>query len=367
MTRQARRGWLVLALVMARGVIGAAPRRAEPPSEPPHVARARFLMGTRLEIILPAAAPEAAFEAAFSEVERLETILSNWRDESEISRLNQSPAGVPFRCSAELFAALRVALRFARDTEGAFDPTVEPLVRALGLRSPEGRLPTISGIPGLARGTPDPHGPEDAPIGWWHVHLDRSRRSACFDAPGVGVDLGGIGKGIGLDAAARVLVRHGVRTALLDFGGQVLAVGAPRGSAGWAVSVSGPGDRQHAVASITLRNLSASTSGNDERSVPGKSGQVGHILDPSRKSPAPFGGTVTVVSREAAAADALSTGLFVMGPERGGAWAEASGLAALFLWRGPDGTLERKATTAFLAIEDDGENGAGERMAPDHR
>lgn len=367
MTGHTRRRWLVLALVMAQGVIQAAPRQAEPAPDLPHVARARFLMGTSLEIILPPTAPETVFDEAFSEVERLETILSNWRDESEISRLNRSPAGVSFHCSADLFSALRVALRFARKTEGAFDPTVEPLVRRLGLRPPEGRLPDISGILDPAMGTPEKRAPEDAPIGWWHVHLDRSERSAVFDAPGVGIDLGGIGKGIGLDAAARVLVRRGVRTALLDFGGQVLAIGAPRGRAGWAVSVSGPGERQRGVASITLRNLSASTSGNDERSVPGESGQVGHILDPARRSPARFGGAVTVVNREAAAADALSTALFVMGPERGGAWAEASGVAALFLWRGPDGTLKRRATTAFLAIEDDGANAPGDRMTPDYR
>lgn len=360
MTGHWRRGWLVLLPVLAQGVIEAAPRRVELPSDPPHAARARFLMGTRLQIILPPDAPEAAFDEAFSEVERLETILSNWRDDSEVSRLNRSPVGVPFRCSADLFAALRAALRVARDTEGAFDPTVEPLVRRLGLRPPEDRLPEVVGIQDPAIGTTQTLVPEDMPIGWRHVRLDRSDRSVRFDAPGVGIDLGGIGKGIGLDAAARVLMRRGVRTALLDFGGQVLAIGAPRGRAGWDVSVSGPGDRQRGVASITLRNLSASTSGNDERSVPGTIRRVGHILDPSRGSPAGFGGAVTVVSRAAAAADALSTAMFVMGPERGGAWAEASGLAALFLWRGPDGALERRATTAFLAIEEDDVKGAGE-------
>ena len=322
---------------------------------PETVARARFLMGTRLSIVLAAPAPDAAFEAAFAEVARLEGALSNWSEASEISRLNREAAGDAFRCSPDLFGAVRAALRWAEATDGAFDPTVEPLVRALGLRDPGGRLPDAAGPPrhmtgGPVGGAGVGGGPAAAPVGWWHVRADEASRSIAFDAPGVGLDLGGIGKGFALDAAARVLRRIGFRDALLDFGGQVLAAGSAPGGSPWPVGIAAPGRRSEAAFWIAVRDRSVSTSGNDERAIDGPAGPIGHILDPARRAPALYGGEVTVVARDATTADALSTGLFVMGPDRGCRWAEAHGFAVLFLWRRPDGTLERRQTEEFMAL-----------------
>ena len=111
------------------------------PAPEPGAARARFLMGTRLSIEADGPAPSEAFEAAFGEVARLEGILSNWTRTSEVSRLNGGAARAPVRCSTDLFGAVEAALLWAEETQGAFDPTVEPLVRALGLRGDDGRLP----------------------------------------------------------------------------------------------------------------------------------------------------------------------------------------------------------------------------------
>src|SRR5947208_4672742 len=199
------------------------------PAPEPGAARARFLMGTRLSIEADGPAPSEAFEAAFGEVARLEGILSNWTRTSEVSRLNGGAARAPVRCSTDLFGAVEAALLWAEETQGAFDPTVEPLVRALGLRGDDGRLPgTEEGAGGRVAAEAAAGGGDPAaapPIGWRHVHLDRPSRTVRYDLPGVGLDFGGIGKGIALDAAARVLRRHGVRRALLDFGGQILAFG----------------------------------------------------------------------------------------------------------------------------------------------
>src|SRR5882672_3055634 len=99
------------------------------PHDPGRMARARYLMGTRLSIELADPAGEEVFEAAFAEVARLERVMSNWTETSEVSRLNREAFARPFRCSGDLFAALSAALRFAEETDGAFEPTVEPLVR----------------------------------------------------------------------------------------------------------------------------------------------------------------------------------------------------------------------------------------------
>jgi thiamine biosynthesis lipoprotein len=291
-------------------------------------------MGTRLTIEIAGPAPEAAFEAAFGEVGRLEEVMSNWRESSEVSRLNRDAAAGWVRCSPDLFAAVDAALRFAGETGGAFDPTVEPLVRRLGIRDPEGLPPGAS---------PSPGAPEAGPVGWRHVRLDRAARAARFDDAGVGIDLGGIGKGIALDAAARVLKERGVTKALLDFGGQLLAIGSSPGGRGWSVGIADPLDRGRPVAVVPLRSGSLSTSGNGERGP----GRPGHILDPARGAPARFEGTVTVLAADATAADALSTALYVMGPEAGARWAEQHAVEAVFLWRGADRTLSRRATNWF--------------------
>lgn len=319
------------------------------------MARARFLMGTRLSIETPGPAPEGAFEEAFAEVSRLELILSNWIATSEISRLNEQAGRAPVRCSRDLFGALSAALRWAEATGGAFDPTVEPLTRALGLRD-DGRAPgdASAGV-APASGT----GAAGLPIGWRHVHLMPAARSVRFDAPGVGLDLGGIGKGIALDAAARTLQRHGVRSALLDFGGQVLALGRPPKEGAWAVGIADPVERDRPIAVIEIADLSVATSGNAERSIVRPGGPIGHIIDPRTRSPASFGGSVSVAARDATSADALSTALFVMGPKRGVAWADAREIAAVYLWRDEDGVLRRQPTRAFAERfgERDDDNG----------
>jgi thiamine biosynthesis lipoprotein len=203
-----------------------------------------------------------------------------------------------------------------------------------------------------------------ARIGWRRVRLDPAGRTARFDARGVGVDFGGIGKGIALDAAAVRLREHGVTAALLDFGGQVLALGSPPGEPAWRIAVADPDERGRPAETLWIRDASAATSGNSER---GAGPRGGHILDPARRGAASFNGSVTVVQPEATAADALSTALFVMGPDAGGRWAEARGIAALFLWRGADGGAGRRATPGFerLARGPEDERRAAGRM--EHR
>jgi thiamine biosynthesis lipoprotein len=313
-----------------------------PPSPP--LSRARFLMGTRLVIEARGPEVEAAIEAAFREVERLDAVLSNWRADSELSRLNRSAVAGPVPCSADLCAAVTAALHWAATTGGAFDPTVEPLVRRLGLREPGDLLPGVPGGPGLdGVGGTDKGDPIPPAIGWRHVQVDAPRQTIAFDAPGVGIDLGGIGKGFALDAALRILNARGVEAALLDFGGQVLVHGQQPGRGSWLVSIADPEDRDRPAGALRLREGSVSTSGNSERALRRSGTIVGHILDPASGGPAEFRGTATVIAADGTSADALSTALFVMGPRRGIAWAETHHVEALYQAR--DGETSRRWST----------------------
>jgi thiamine biosynthesis lipoprotein len=308
--------------------------------------RARHLMGTRL-LIEAQGGDEGPIEAAFDEVARLEQVLSNWRADSEVSRLNAAAARAPVRCSPDLFAAVGSALEWAARTSGAFDPTVEPWVRRLGLRDPQDWLPGVVAPAETDGGQASGGIPA---VGWRLVRTRPADRCVRFTRQGVGLDFGGIGKGIALDAAAKVLLEDGVLSARLDFGGQVLFAGTPPAN-GWRLALSDPGDRDRALEIVTVASGSVSTSGNQERSRTGPSGAVGHLLDPRTGRTASFDGSVTVRADDATSADALSTALFVMGPEHGLAWAEKHRVDAVYLSRDRSGDLVKAGTGVFAVVE----------------
>jgi len=342
----------ILATVLTTSAGASAPIAPAPAAAPPEVpiavpidipitSRARFLMGARLVIEARGTAVDEAIGWAFDEVARLEAVLSNWRPDSEVSRLNDAAAAGPVTVTEDLYAAVDVALRWAEATDGAFDPTVEPRVRALGLRGPEGILPGAGAPPAAGTATP-------MPVGWRGVGLDPGRRTVRFAAAGMGLDFGGIGKGMALDAAARVLRAAGVDAALVDFAGQVLVFGRGPDAGGWTIGIADADDRTEAAVVIDLTAGSLSTSSNSERAVVSGGRRVGHILDPRTGEPVAWNGSVTVLADDATAADALSTALFVLGPARGTTWAEEHDVQVLYLERDPRGRLLRRGTGALL-------------------
>lgn len=295
----------------------------------PLVEREAALMGTTLRVRVAAerVAGIAAIEQAFDAVRRVDGLLSTWRDDSEIARLNRAPVGAPVTLSFELHAFLREAARWSRQTAGAFDPAVGALVDAWDLRgagrvpSPE-RLEAARDASGLERfGLSD-----DGPVA--------VRRDAA-----AWLDTGAFGKGIALREAGRALRAAGIRSALLNFGGQVMALGPEQGEE-WTVPVAHPSRRTEPVLSLRLRGRSASTSSQSERSLGAGGRRIGHVLDPRSGRPVDGWGSVTVVAEDPAVADMVSTALLVMGPEAGRRWAEdRQDLGVLFLIE-RDGRLE---------------------------
>jgi len=123
-----------------------------------------------------------------------------------------------------------------------------------------------------------------------------------------------------------------VRNALWNFGGQVLALGAPAGEAGWRVPVAHPSRREEPVMELVVRDRSVSTTSQSERWVEAEGERIGHVLDPRTGRPVPARGSVTVVASDPLVADVLSTALFVMGPEEGMRWArDRADVGVLFL------------------------------------
>lgn len=307
---------LASALVSLQG--SAAPTAALPV----RVERVAFAMGTRLSVVTEGAAErgaQAAAERAVAEVERVERLLSTWDPRTPMSALNAAPPHTPSPAPPEVVHLLAEVERWARATGRAFEPTVGPLVDAWDLRG-RGRLPSAAE---LSRAL--------ASVGAHAFDIDVEAGTVTRRTPDAWIDTGAFGKGAALRSAARLLRRAGQERAFVDLGGQVLAL-AGVGSAPWEVEVAHPSRRGESAAKLVLRGVSAATSGTSERWVEVGGQRLGHLLDPRTGRPVEAWGSVTVVSEDALVADALSTALYVLGPDDGLAWARSrTDVGVLFL------------------------------------
>jgi thiamine biosynthesis lipoprotein len=282
-------------------------------------------MGTTVEVYLYAANRVRAaelLEAAFEEIERVEAALSNYRPTSELSRINANAAAAPVTTDPEVFGLIERALEYSRRTEGAFDLTVGPLVKAWGFFHGTGRHPSDDELADAR-----------ARSGWTNVDLSGTTRSVRFVTPGLELDLGAIGKGWALDCAAETLRRHGVSAALLGAGQSTYyAIGAPPEDDGWPIRVTDPHDTARTLSTVLLRDQALSTSGTSEKSFELGERRYSHIIDPRTGHPVAGMAQVTVTAPTATDSDALSTAMFVLGPERAGELLRrTSGIAALLV------------------------------------
>ncbi|MGZ5425994.1 MAG: FAD:protein FMN transferase [Thermoanaerobaculia bacterium] len=260
-------------------------------------------MGTALSMTVSAPTRDAALsasEAGVREIERIEALLSTWRDDTPLARLNAAAPGVPHEVPAQLFDLLKRVFEWKKATGGAFNPTVGPLVKVWRLRT-GGRIPDATA---LARAR-DASRPDLFTFEESSLRVTRWARAA-------GIDEGAWGKGWALDRAAAAMREAGALSGLLDLGGQILTFGEAT-----FIDVASPVERNKTVATLHLKDESVSTSGDSERGVAVHGRRIGHLLDPRTGEPARDFGSVTVVAPTAFVADVLSTAFFVLGPEDG--------------------------------------------------
>lgn len=282
----------------------------------------RLVMGATAEVqVLGAADPSSALGAAFAALQRVDDRMSLWKP-SELTTLNQAGQA---RVSTDLAEVLLHALDVAYASGGAFDPTVEPLVRAAGhLGGRPRRLGACERARLLAR------------VGTVHVHLDPATREVRLD-PGTRLDFGGIAKGYAVDLALRALRTAGAAGGVVDLGGSSLGVfGMPA-----TVLVRDPDDPALPPwATFELEDAALASSGGDQR--------PGHILDPRTGLPVRKVLAATVVARTAMEADALSTAVYVLGADLGLDLLSRRGAAGLVLTREGDRPVLR-ASPGFAA------------------
>jgi FAD:protein FMN transferase len=279
---------------------------------------ARTAMATRFEVVLHGARPEslrAAAEEALDEIEAVESWLSPYRTESELARLHRLGVARPLRVDPRLLRFLLLAQEYSRRTQGLFDPTLGPLVRAWGFQGGIPVSPDDSAI-AIAR----------TRVGWNQFEIDEAAGTVQLACPGVEFHPGAMGKGYALDRAVEILRDAGIEHALIHGGtSTVCALGSPPDADGWEISLPIPPAGSARVwpggtpPRITLRDTTLSVS-----AVWGRpEARVHHILDPRTGEPANGLSLAAVAADSATDSDVWSTALLVGGPQvmAGQTWA----------------------------------------------
>ncbi len=245
--------------------------------------------------------------AAFDEVDRIDRLMSHYKPDSPVSRVNREAHKMPVKVDAELFDFIAECLRYSRESDGAFDITVGPLMKTWGFFRGEGRMPSDAEL-NEAR----------SKIGYQHVSLNPKEQTIFFDRAGVELDLGGIAKGYAVDRAVAALKQHGVASALVSAGGSTIhALGSPPDSLGWEVKIQDPLDQRKSAATVSLKDQSLSVSGSDEKFFELNGARYSHVMDPRTGRPVQGVLSVAVIAGNGTVGDALDNVFYVFGVERG--------------------------------------------------
>jgi thiamine biosynthesis lipoprotein len=263
--------------------------------------RSRYSMGTMFDIVIyhPSRMDaERAIGQALSEIVRLDQVMSNFKSDSGLSRLNREGGRGFVAVDPSLYDVIRESIRFSHLSGGRFDVTIAPVLRTWKNAHAEGRTPSDRELAAAKQC-----------VGYDKVETaapDRIRyRTDCVE-----IDLGGIGKGYAVDRAIAVLQSEGIAHALVNSGGSsIAAIGSPPGRDGWPVHL---GTDTARAPSLLLRNESVSTSQQNLVTLAFARGRFGHIIDPRTSGPVASDLAVSVVARSATASDALTKAMLML-------------------------------------------------------
>ena len=262
----------------------------------------------RIEAFVPTGTnPARVFRSAFDRVSALTKVFSSYRDDSELSDVEQRAWESPVRVSPEFATVLSEALRIARQSGGAFDPTVGRVTRLLRNRPYDRRGPGEREISNAWDLT-----------GWRQVTLDSARRLVFLRMRGLQFDFGGIAKGYIADQVIETLETEGVSRAIVSVAGDIVAGDPPPGERGWQVALDATGEPRTVERTLLVRNQAVSTSGSRERYHFAGGRRCSHVVTRKSSPCADVRQAVSVVAPTGLEADGLATALLALGRARSG-------------------------------------------------
>lgn len=283
-------------------------------ASPPVISkRAQMHMGTLVTVTAVASDKQVgdrAVQVAFDEIKRLEQLLSTWRPDSELSRVNAEAGHQPVQVSRETLELVVRSIEMAQLTNGGFNIAVGPAMEVWSFTERQ-HIPEKEQLERLKR-----------LVDWTNILIDKEARTMYLPRKGMRVDVGGIGKGYAADRAVEEMKRVGATGGVVALSGDIKTFGVLPDLGGFPVGIRHPRQEGGIIAMIDLTDEAISTAGDYERFFERDGVRYHHILDPRTLQPARTCQSVTVVAKEGTVADGLDTGIFVLGPERGMALVE---------------------------------------------
>jgi FAD:protein FMN transferase len=254
-------------------------------------------------------------DAGLDEVDRIDNLMSNYKPDSALTRINKEASAGPVLVEPELFDFIELCVKYSQESEGAFDITVGPLMKAWGFFRGEGRVPWGFELWSVLKR-----------VGYQHLILNRQERTIQFGRAGMELDLGGIAKGYAVDRVVDMLKQYKIDRAFVSAGGSTLyGLGSPPDREGWEVKVRDPlfpRDPQKSAETLSLKNRSLSVSGNYEKFFRSGGATYSHIMDPHTGKPVENMLSVAVLTDTGTDGDALDDVFYVLGVEKSKGLAE---------------------------------------------
>jgi len=276
----------------------------------------REVMGTFARIIAIAADSKTAkksIEAAFAEIRKVDELMSDYKSDSQISRINRDGFGQAVPVSQSTFHVLQRSIKFSKLSEGAFDITIGPVVDLWRSSAEANSIPTPAELR-LAR----------SKVGYEKIILDANELTVRLAVDGMRLDLGGIAKGYAIDRAVEAMQQHAAIGAMVDIGGDIRCFGTPpKGRDKWLIGLQDPNVAPDDISTantllvLNVTDAAVATSGGYRRFTLIEGKKYGHIFDTKTACSSDELTSVTIISKDALTADALATSVSVMGPEKG--------------------------------------------------
>ena len=278
------------------------------------VKETRMIMGTFAEISTYSNEVKnagAAIDAALNEMERMDSLLSNYKKDSELSRVNREAAKSPVPCSEEFLEFIEQSLFFSELSGGAFDITVSPIVSLWGFFNEKGHIPSEEEINRLLPS-----------VSYKNIEIKRNgdkkkTGTVFFKHISTQIDPGAIGKGYAVDKALNVLKKYGIDNACINLGGNIYVLGVSDGKDAWRVGIQHPRNKNEILGYLELKDEATATSGDYERFFEIDGVRYSHIIDPRTGKPVNGTIAVTIIAPSGTDVDALSTSVYVLGQEKG--------------------------------------------------
>jgi FAD:protein FMN transferase len=263
---------------------------------------------------------------SFNLIKKIDSWMSEWRPETELSRVNQSAGARPVKISSDLLQVLELALDVSKDTDGAFDPTFNAFWGLYNFKKGSEREPTDEEIK------------ERLPlINFKNVEINKKEQTIFLKNPGMKLGLGGIGQGYAVEQVVKLLKSRGYVAGYVDGSGDTYFWGKKPNGELWTTGVRDPGHHDRVLARIYGTDFAITTSGDDEKFFMSGSRRIHHIIDPKTGRPAALSRQATVISKSAVMADAYDTASFVLGPVKAKSKLEAKHFEAVLV--GSDGVI----------------------------